>query len=197
MVSRYNPNDMKPLLLIALCLASSGVYGQATQTSEELIPQPRAQVELTIPKKIFGRREPIKFRVMLVNIDPRGFYISKEFYEHGGGIAGFDITVTQLSGKKGSEACVVGVADRFGIGADSRSPEQVLKEDFVPIRPGAFVGWSGEYQRCKVNSPGEYEISATYSTADMYQERVRTLIVNRQRVLDGTFKSKKIPFEVR
>jgi len=189
---------MKPLLLlIALCVASSGVYGQATQTPEELIPRPRAQVELTIPKRVFGPREPIKFRVTLINVDPRGFYISKQFYEEGGGIAGFDITVTQLTGKKGGEVCAASAADRFGIAADPRTPEQILKEDFVPIRPGAFVGWSGEYQRCKVNNPGEYEISAAYSTADLYQGRVRNLVINRQRVLDGTFKSKKVRFEVR
>src|SRR6202158_6548545 len=71
------------------------------QEPQEVIPAPHARVELRIDKKVYGRREPITFRAILVNDDTRGFYISKSFYGAGGGVAGFYVYGTQLSGRRG------------------------------------------------------------------------------------------------
>ena len=166
------------------------------QEAQEVIPLPHARVELTLDKKIYGRREVWKFRATLVNTDPRGFYISKSFQEAGGGVAGFYIAVSQLSGKKDGSGCSTHVGDAFRA-TETRSPEQILKEDYFPLQPGGFVGWSSEYSPCNVNSRGEYEITAEYFTSDLSQKFVRSLVIKRQRVLDGKFRSKPVKFWVR
>jgi hypothetical protein len=91
---------------------------------------------------------------------------------------------------------ISGCGDAFRA-TESRSPEQILKEDFLPLRPGGFVGYEGTYQPCVISNPGEYEIWVEYVPQDLSQELVRPLIVNRQRVLDGTFKSTPVKFWIR
>jgi hypothetical protein len=185
------------LLCTALPFLCAGVIASAqTPEPQEVIPAPHARVELTVDKKVYGRREAVKFRAILVNDDPRGFYISKSFYDAGGGVAGFYVYGTQLSGKKGGQKCTAMAGDAFGP-RESRSPEQILKEDFLPIQPGGFVGYEGTYQPCVISNSGEYEIWVEYETGDLHQGLVRPLVVHRQRVLDGKFKSTPVKFWIR
>jgi hypothetical protein len=181
---------------ILFVCAASMVCARA-QEQQETIPAPHALVELTVNKRVYGRREPVTFRAILVNDDPRGFYISKSFYGAGGGVAGFYVYGVQLSGKRRGEKCSAMAGDVFRLAAESRSPDQVLKEDFLPIQPGGFVGYEGAYQPCAISSPGEYEIWVEYETGDLSQGLVRTLVVHRQRVLDGKFKSNPVKFWIR
>jgi hypothetical protein len=174
-------------------LCTGVVTSTQAQEPQKVIPEPHVRIELTIDKKVYGRRESVRFKASLKNIDPRGFYISKSFYEAGGGIAGFYVYGTQLSGKKGGVTCEAGYGDSFRF-SESRSPEQILKEDFLPLRPGGFVGYEGTYQPCVISNPGEYEIWVEYVTWDLSQGLVRPLVFNRQRVLDGTFKSRPVKF---
>jgi len=187
---------MKHTLALSLLLLICPAIATFGQDSSGGSPAPRVQIELIIPKKVYGRSEPVKFKALLSNLDSSGFYISKSFYQAGGGIAGFYIYGTQLSGKKGGEPCTEGAADAFK-SSESRSLEQILKEDFLPLQPGAFVGYEGNYQPCKVNNPGEYEIWVEYVTGDLNQSAVRSLVVNHQRILDGKFKSVPVKFWVR
>ena len=180
--------------LLFVCAAS--IVSAKAQGPQEVIPPPHVWIELTVDKKVYGRRESVRFKAILKNIDPRGFYISKSFYEAGGGIAGFYVYGTQLSGKKGGVNCGTGVGD-FIRATESRSPEEILREDFLPLRPGGFVGYEGTYQPCVISNPGEYEIWVEYVTQDWSQGLVRPLVVNRQRVLDGTYKSMPVKFWIR
>jgi len=149
-----------------------------------------------IEKKVYGRREPVRFKALLSNLDSSGFYISKSFYQAGGGIAGFYVYGTQLRGKKSGTVCSVMAGDAFK-SSESRSPEQILKEDFLPLQPGGFVGYEAKYHPCTVTDPGEYEIWVEYTTGDLSQSVVRSLVVNQKRVLDGKFKSPPVKFWVR
>jgi len=176
-----------------LCIGVGCAYSQQPQ---DVIPAPHAAVELTINKKVYGRRESVRFKAILKNIDPRGFYISKSFYEAFGS-AGFSVYGRQLSGKKGGFNCGRGIGDRIRATPESRSPEEILREDFLQLRPGGFVGYEETYQPCVVSNPGEYEIWVEYVTGDWSQGLVRPLVVNRERVLDGTYKSRPVKFWIR
>ena len=182
------------LAVLLVCFADFRAFSQGQNVSE--VPLLHARIDLTLDKKVYGRRETVKFRALLVNVDPRGFYVSKSFYEAGGGIAGFYVYGNQLTGKKGGIDCSALAGDAFQF-SESRNPEQILKEDYLPLRPGGFVGYEGDYHPCTVNNPGEYQIWVEYVTGDLNQHAVRSLVINGQHVLDGRFKSKPVKFLVR
>jgi hypothetical protein len=187
-------NMLAICLFLLICVDIVG-FGQ-DRIANDVTLAPRVRIELTIGKKVYGRREPVKFRALLSNLDSSGLYISKSFYEAGGGIAGFYIHGTQLSGKKGGTICEAMAGDAFK-SSESRSPEQIVREDFLPLQPGGLVGYQAEYHPCTVANPGEYEIWVEYITGDLSQSVVRSLVVNQQRVLDGKFKSMPVKFWVR
>jgi len=179
--------------LVLICIANISASQEQGQLA---VPTPHVRIELTLDKKVYGRREGVHFKAMLVNVDSNGFYVSKSFHEGGGGTAGFYVYGTQLRGKRGGVGCSAMAGDVFRV-SESRSPEQILKEDFLPVQPGGRVGYEGDYHPCAVVNPGEYEIWVEYVTGDVNQTLVRSLVVNRQRVLDGKFKSAPVRFWVR
>jgi hypothetical protein len=185
---------MNPLVVLVLICIANVTCAQEQEQREA--PTPHTRIELTLDKKVYGRREGVKFKAMLMNVDSNGFYVSKSFYEAGGGIAGFYVYGTQLSGKRDGFPCTMGAGDAFRR-TESRSPEQILKEDFLRLSPGGLVGYEGEYKPCAVSNPGEYEIWVEYITGDLSQHLVRTLVVNHERVLDGKFKSMPVKYWVR
>jgi hypothetical protein len=153
------------------------------------------RVEITTNKKIYVVGEPIRFRALLVNTSSSATWISKAFWYSGGGIAGFQVNISQLSGKKPS-ACSVWAGDRFG-SSDSRTPEQILKDDYILFGPNQIVGFEDRYSRCAKYYPGKYEIVAKYSPSDLNQDRVRDLKTNNALVLSGTCRSDPVTFEIR
>src|SRR5436190_7436047 len=170
---RVQITRMKQILAVSVFLvicADIVAFGQDRIANDVT---PRVRIELTIEKKVYGRTEPVKFKALLSNLDSNGFYISKSFYQAGGGIAGFYIYGTQLSGKRGGTVCGAMAGDAFK-SSESRSPEQILKEDFLPLQPGGFVGYDGKYQPCTISNPGEYEIWVEYITGDLSQSVVRS-----------------------
>ena len=96
-----------------LFFCAGAVASAQTQEGQEVIPAPHVRIELTLDKKVYGRREPVTYKAVLKNVDPRGFYISKSFHEGGGGIAGFYVYGTQLSGKRGGVNCSAMAADDY------------------------------------------------------------------------------------
>ena len=154
----------------------------------------KVRVEIVTTKKIYVQGEPIRFRVSIENNGASAFYVAKSFAEAGGGIAGFYVTVKQLSGKHAKEGCG-GVGDR-GIFADSRTPEQILKEDYLRLGPNEFVGFEGRYWGCVAKYPGKYEITAQYSAQDLNQAKVKDLKIDGAAVLPGTYESGSATFAI-
>jgi hypothetical protein len=80
----------------------------------------------------------------------------------------------------------------------SRSPEQILKEDFLSLPPGGLIGYEDNYAGCEVVNPGQYEISAAYVAGDLNQDKVESLMMNDAGVLKrGTYHSAPMTFTVR
>jgi hypothetical protein len=183
---------IRQFALVVTVLSSLAAAGQDGKTVAAIVHQ--AKVEITTEKKDFFEGEPIKFRATLTNEGDIAIYIAKSWDYAGGGIAGFFISVKQLSGKPAKLVCE-GTADR-GVFEDSRSSEQIIKEDFVRLPAGEFVGFADRYQGCAVEHAGTYQISAIYSPNDFNTHKVVPLSNGKNLVLTERVYSKPFTFRV-
>lgn len=175
-------------LLLLVFTSPLGLYAQ------DALPA-TVRIEITTNKRVYAVGEQIRFRVLLVNASSSATWISKAFWYSGGGVAGFQVNVTQLSGKPPSP-CSAAFGDRFGP-SEQRTPEQILKEDFILLGTGEAVGFEDQYSRCAKYHRGKYGIVAAYSASDLNQERVKSVEMNRALVLNGTYRSAPVDFEIR
>lgn len=122
----------------------------------------RVEMELIKPEIVLG--SSLQYRILLVNESSSAVFISKRFGINRCGIgisAGFSVEVRQISGEPQKRGCGCG----GGIGTASehpRSPDEVLKEDFILLYPMQFVGMVAQYDSCNLGQPGAYEITARY-----------------------------------
>lgn len=177
---------------LALSLLMGRSSSQQATTNEDLN---QVRVEITTEKDLYVVGEPIRFNVRLINRGQKVIYIAKPWWYAGGGIAGFLVNVRQLSGRKFGLRCG-GAADR-GLEKDSRSPEQILREDFVRLGTGEFVGMEDVYDGCAVKYAGTYEIRATYSANGVNTHTVASILDSNSLVLMGQVDSKPYKFRVR
>jgi len=153
------------------------------------------QVDVKTDKDSYVAGEPIYFTATLTNAGNSAAYIAKRFFEREGGIAGFGVTVEQLTGKKSGMGCAA-AGDRFDL-HESRSPKQILQEDFLRLPPGAIVGYQFRYKGCVVAHPGKYQVVATYCACDLNTGRVRSIDEYANQIVTGELHSKPWAFSVR
>jgi hypothetical protein len=180
-------NAVALLTILILSLSQS-----AFETS--LTPNWVVQVSVKTDKDNYAVGEPIYVTATLTNAGKSVVYIAKTFFERGGGIAGFDVTVDQLTGKKSGKGCVA-AGDRFDL-HESRSPKQILQEDFLRLPPGAIVGYQFQYWGCVVAHPGKYQVIATYCACDLNTGRVRSIEEYANQIVTGELRSKPWAFRV-
>ena len=101
-------------------------------------------------------------------------YVAKTFLQSGGGIAGFELTVTQLSGKRSGEGCIA-LWDTVA-SLDSCSTKQIFQADFLRLPPGGIVGYRHEYHGCAIASPGRFQLKATYCACDLKPSVVKSSV---------------------
>jgi hypothetical protein len=176
------------LLALSASLASQSPAQELATQSREL------QVEIKTDKTNYVAGEPVRFRVLLSNNGRSAVYISKYFFEAGGGIAGFWVSVEQLKGKGSGLGCV-SAGDRFPT-KDPRTPEQVLGEDFLRLSPGGIVGYEDQYRGCVVKNPGTYQITATYCACDLNTGKVRAVEQTASQIVMGKISSTPARFRV-
>jgi hypothetical protein len=177
------------LLAISILSLSQSAF----ETS--LTPNWVVQVNVKTDKNNYAFGEPIYVTATLTNVGNSIVYIAKTFFERGGGIAGFNVTVEQLTGKKSGVGCG-GVGDRFD-SHEARSPKQILQEDFLRLPPGAIVGYQFKYRGCVIAHPGKYQVIATYCACDLNTGRVRSIDEYANQIVTGELKSKPWAFRVR
>lgn len=128
---------------------------------------PSMRVEIHTTKKNYTLAEStrIEFTAFLINTGNSSVYVAKDFLEALGGRAGFHIKLEQFSGRRRKFRNCEGFYD-WAPSVDRRSPEQILKEDFVLLRPGGIVGFRSMYRGCAPEHPGTYQVIAEYVTQD-------------------------------
>jgi hypothetical protein len=167
------------------------------QDSSHTVASPnwKLTVEIRTDKGTYLPNEAIHYRAVLRNSGSTVIYVSKSFFEAGGGISGFYVSVKQLTGKRSGRGCSM-AGDRFGT-PDPRTPEQILREDFLRLTPGGIVGFESQYWGCAVRYPGIYEIDVTYSAEDLNIGKVRNLAGKTEEIVTGQIHSEPSKFRVR
>jgi hypothetical protein len=154
----------------------------------------KVEVLLTRPKFVLG--ESVQYKLLLINETSSPIYISKYFGVDkcsGKAKSGFSVEVKQISGKMPTGGC--GCGGGIGYSETARSPEDILKEDFILLYPMQFVGVIAQYESCNIEHPGIYEITARYSIDKTKVEMLASLIQSPQ-ILDSAVKSSPIRFRV-
>src|SRR5215467_9319713 len=160
---------MKPALVfvrnVVLTVLAVSILMRSQTAKDILTLNWVMKVEVKTDKVSYSLGEPIYFTATLANVGTSTVYVAKTFFDRGGGIAGFGLTVKQLSGERSEKGCIA-VGDR-GVLLDPRTPKQILEEDFLRLPPGGIVGYREEYSGCVIAHPGRYQVTATYCACDV------------------------------
>ena len=191
MTSRRSVSGAVVVILAALsCATNAQVRPIENQPTSQSL-----RVEIKSKKSVYAAGEPVLFTAILRNDGNGSVYISKHFFEAGGGIAGFYVNVRQVTGKPSGKKCVA-AGDRYP--NESRTPEQVLREDYLLLPPGAMVGVEAEFfTGCVVRNPGVYEATAVYSAQDLNVNHVKQVALSPDQIVTGQFYSPPSRFRIR
>src|SRR4051812_14906409 len=116
----------------------------------------KVTVKIELPKKNFHKGENITFVIHLINDGP-GFYIPKFYSPYL--VSGVD----QLSGRPPQFGCSQGGA--VGSSSESRSADQILREDYMWLGTGQTVGLQSQYPKCmnvSLLNEGTYQITSSF-----------------------------------
>jgi hypothetical protein len=177
------------LLIVLSALVETAGFAQPSASTELGL-----RVTLKTDKDDYAVGEPVRITVLLQNRGTSPVYVAKSFSWAGFGVAGFSVSVEQLTGKKSDIGC--GIAGSGLSVQDPRTPEQVLREDYLRLPPGAMVGFEDQYTGCSLMHPGTYEITATYSAQALSLDKVRLVSEKNGEIVRGEFRSKPLTFRV-
>jgi hypothetical protein len=158
------------LALLSICLFACTAVGQdsvPSQTAPAL--EPTAVASVHIDKRNFKSGEKIKLTILL-EAGGGGVYIPKWWGQSGGGMPGFSVELTTLSGR-GAETC--------GSAADAwptHEPDAtvVLNRDFIYLPAQHLIGLKTAVN-CPTKRPGKYLINAFYSPYHVDADEVARL----------------------
>lgn len=175
------------LLLVCACSASS-----QNSTPSQLAPaiETLAVASIHVDKHRFKSGEKIKVAILLES-GPFGVYIPKSWGQSGGGIPGFSVRMTTLSGN-GAETC--GLA---GDALRTSEPDAkvALNRDFIYLSPHNFIGLKTSLN-CPTKRPGKYLIDAWYSPYHPDGDRVAQLPETRGLVLRTGVHAKPVAISI-
>ncbi len=179
------------LLTIAALIVPLTVQSQQNDLQAEL----KVRVEITADKREYGLGEVVRFRATLINASDSAVYVAKTWWYAGGGNSGFIVEVKQLTGKNSGAGC--GMAWDPGPVKDARTPDQVLREDFVRLGRGELIGFEDIYKGCVIKYPGTYQIVAEYWAVDRNIHDAEALSNGKASMLRGRIRSEPFTFRVR
>ena len=163
------------LLIIEFAFTASGQDHVPAQTAPEV--EPSATASIHVNKHSFKSGEDIEV-IILLEGGAGGDYIPKGWGLMGGGIPGFSVYLTTLSGKP-AETC--------GLGGDTwptHEPDArvVLRRDFIYLPAQHIVGLRTDIG-CPTKKPGKYLVNAAYSPFQIDADEVARLPETHGRVL--------------
>jgi hypothetical protein len=163
------------LLICGFAFATSGQDSVPSQTGPDF--EPLAIASAHLDKHSFKSGEEIEVTVLL-EAGPGGVYIPKWWGYRGGGISGFSVNLTTLSGER-AELCA-GAGDAF----PKHEPDAtaVLNRDFIYL-PGHHIVGLKTAILCPTKRPGKYLINASYSPYHIDADDVARLPETHGRVL--------------
>lgn len=176
------------LLIWLFGLTTSGQDPVPTQSAPSL--EPVAVASIRVDKHSFKSGEEIKLSILL-EAGPGGIYIPKWWGLSGGGIPGFSVKLTTLTGE-GAETC--------GFAADgwpTHEPDArvVLNRDFVYLPDQHIIGLNTAVG-CPTKRPGKYLINAFYSPYNIDADEVARLPETHGLVLRKGMQAKPVAISI-
>ena len=155
------------LLIGVFVFTTAGQDSVPSQAARSL--EPIAVASIHVDKHTFKSGEVIELTVLL-EAGSGGVYIPKRWGEMGGGIPGFSVHLTTLTGR-GAETCGF-ASDAF----PKHEPDAtvVLNRDFIYLPAQHLVGLRTAIS-CPTKRPGKYLINAFYSPFNIDADEVARL----------------------
>jgi hypothetical protein len=173
------------LLLVSVFACTS--WGQDSASSQP-VPEVKllAIASIHVDKHRFKSGEDIKVMILL-EAGPNGVYIPKSWGVSGGGMAGFSVHLTTLSGEQ-AETC--------GSAADAAPAHEpdarvALKRDYIYLADRQVIGLRTTID-CPTKRPGKYLIEAFYSPYHIDSDRVAQLPETHGLVLQKEVQAKPV-----
>jgi hypothetical protein len=169
-----------------------GTWGQdpaSSQAAPDL--KPIAVASIHVAKHRFKSGERIELTVLL-EAGPGGVYVPKLWGLSGGGIAGFSVHLTTLSGRGGAETC--GLA---GDAWPTHEPDAkvALNRDFIYLPAQQVIGLK-TLILCPTNRPGAYLINAFYSPYHIDADRIAQLPETHGLILRNVVQAKPVAITI-
>jgi hypothetical protein len=176
------------LLICGFAFATSGQDHVSSQTVPGF--EPSAVASVHVDKHNFKSGERIELTVLLEG-GPGGVYVPKWWGESGGGISGFSVNLTTLSGTR-AEVCG-SAADAF----PEHDPDAtaVLNRDFIYLPAQHIIGLKTAIG-CPTKQPGKYLINASYSAYHIDADEVARLPETHGRVFKKGVRAKPIEISI-
>ena len=177
------------LLISVFASTTSGQDSVRSQTTPDL--EPIAIASIHVDKHSFKSGEDIKLTILL-EAGPGGVYIPKRWGQSGGGIRGFSVNLTTLSGKE-AETC--------GSAADAWATHEpdatvVRNRDFIYLPAQHIIGLRTAVG-CPTKRPGKYLINAFYSPFHVDADEIARLPETQGRVLRKGVQAKPVAISIR
>jgi|HubBroStandDraft_6_1064221.scaffolds.fasta_scaffold111461_2 hypothetical protein len=176
------------LVCVSAC-TTSGQNSPPSQSPSDV--EPVAVVSIHVDTHSFKSGEDIEITILL-EAGRGGVYIPKEWGHFGGGIPGFSISLTTLSGRP-AETCG-GAADR-GSRVHELSAKAVLDRDFIYLPAQHIVGLKTSIG-CPTKQRGKYLINASYSPYLVDAESVAQLPETHGLVLKRVVQAKPVTISI-
>ena len=176
------------LLICVFAFTISGQDSVPSQTAPDL--EPIAVASIHVDKHSFKSGEDIELTILL-EAGPGGVYIPKWWGQLGGGIPGFSVNLTTLSGK-GAETC-----ESAGDGWPTHEPDATvaLNRDFIYLPAQHIIGLKTAID-CPTKRPGKYFINAFYSPYHIDADEVARLPETHGRVLRKGVRAKPVTISI-
>lgn len=176
------------LLICVFAYTTLGQDSVPSQTTSDL--EPTAVATVHVDKHSFKSGEKIKL-IILLEAGDGGIYIPKWWGELGGGIAGFSVNLTTLSGE-GAETC-----GHAGDAWPTHEPDAkvVLNRDFIYLPAQHIIGLRTAVL-CPTNRPGKYLINAFYSPYHLDADEVARLPETHGLVLRKGVQAKPVAISI-
>lgn len=175
------------LVCVFACTASGQDSAPSPSGSDQ---EPIAIASIHVDKHAFKSGEDIKLTILL-EAGRGGVYIPKWWGESGGGIPGFSVSLTTLTGKS-AESC--------GHAADAwptHEPDATvaLNRDFIYLPAEHLVGLKTTVD-CPTKRPGKYLINVFYSPYHSDADRVAQLPETHGLVLQKGVQAKPVAISI-
>src|SRR3954470_3154329 len=140
-------------------------YAQIKPSADDRAP--KLVLKMTVSKQVLKAAETLTVRFQMKNEGRFPVWVPKGWGQAGGGVPGFFVSVTQLSGtkKKCPEMALDGVVD------DDSDSADLLRKNYVLLNPESFIGWEQRIDPCFIANPGKYKIEGSYSPHFWYVSR--------------------------